>query len=86
MLKLDDRENALKANLKWLRQLSEQRVEVDNSIGQLKLCYGELTRMMDKVKATIRLLGGKVPAGNDDAGTGLLWSLTKGRRLNDERP
>ncbi|GAI25431.1 unnamed protein product [marine sediment metagenome] len=86
MLRRDEREKAVKAKLKELRQLSEQRVEVDKNIWELKKYYAELTRKIDTVKSQIRLLGGDVPGGSQYTDRMMLGHLINGRALHDLRP
>ncbi|GAI62494.1 unnamed protein product, partial [marine sediment metagenome] len=71
---------------KELRQLSEQRVEVDKNIWELKKYYAELTRKIDTVKGEIRLLGGDVPGGSQYTDRMMLGHLIDGRALHDLRP
>ncbi len=80
------RDKGLQAKRAELREINERVIEIEESIEDLKHYHEELVNQRLVVKTEIRFLGGKVPAGKDDAGTGLLWSLTKGRRLSDERP
>jgi len=86
MLRRDEKEKAVKAKMKQLRQLSEQRVEVDKSIWELKRYYAELTRKIDTVKGEIRLLGAKVPVGSHYTDRMMLGHLIDGRSLGDFRP
>jgi len=86
MLRRKDREKAVKAKLKELRDLSEQRVEVDKSIWELKKHYAELTRKLDSVKGEIRLLGAKAPLGSQYTDRMMLGHLIDGRALSDRRP
>ncbi|GAH80287.1 unnamed protein product [marine sediment metagenome] len=86
MLRRDDKEKAIKAKMKELRQLSEQRVDVDKSIWELKKYYAELTRKIDTVKGEIRLLGAKVPVGSQYTDRMMLGHLIDGRALHDLRP
>ncbi|GAI94242.1 unnamed protein product [marine sediment metagenome] len=86
MLRRDESEKAVKAKLKELRQLSEQRVEVDKNIWELKKYYAELTRKIDTVKSQIRLLGGDVPGGSQYTDRMMLGHLIDGRGLHDLRP
>jgi len=77
---------AINIKLTELRDLSEQRVEVDKSIWELKKYYAELTRKIDAVKSEIRLLGGDVPGGSQYRDRMMLGHLIDRRRLSDERP
>ncbi len=86
MSRRDERKKAKLSKLKELRDLSEQRVEVDKSIWELKRYYAELTRKIDTVKGEIRLLGGTVPGGSQYTDRMMLGHLIDGRRLSDERP
>ncbi|MBA7657277.1 hypothetical protein ES703_65212 [subsurface metagenome] len=72
--------------LKEFRDLSEQRVEVDKSIWELKKYYAELTRKIDTVKSQIRLLGGDVPGGSQYTDRMMLGHMIDGRALHDLRP
>jgi len=86
MLTRAEKDKAVKAKWKQLRQLSEQRVEVDKSIWELKKYYAELTRKIDTVKGEIRLLGAKVPVGTQYTDRMMLGHLIDGRALRDLRP
>jgi len=86
MLRREYIEQELKAKLTELRKLSEQRVEVDKSIWELKRYYAELTRKIDSVKGEIRLLGGDVPGGSQYNDRMMLGHLIDGRSLGDFRP
>jgi len=86
MSRQEHRKQALKAKLKELRDLSEQRVEVDKSIWELKKYYAELTRKIDTVKSQIRLLGGDVPSASQYTDRMMLGHLIDGRALSDRRP
>ena len=86
MLRRDEKEKAVKAKWTELRKLSEQRVEVDKSIWELKKRYGQLTRKMDTVGGEIRLLGGKVPVGTQYSDRLMLGHLIDGRASSDLRP
>jgi len=86
MLRRDERQKAAKAKLNELRDLSEQRVEVDKSIWELKKYYAELTRKIDTVKSQVRLLGGEVPGGSVYTDRMMLGHLIDGRSLRDLRP
>ena len=86
MSRQEVKEMEVNIKLAELRDLIEQRIEVDKSIEDLKESYGKLTIKIIEVKGEIRLLGGNVPAGNGHAGGGMLWHLKEGRRLSDERP
>ncbi|MBA7650708.1 hypothetical protein ES703_58519 [subsurface metagenome] len=79
MLRANEREKATKAKITELRQLSEQRVDVDKSIWELKKYYAELTRKIDLVKSEIRLLGGEVPGGSQYTDRMMLGHLINGR-------
>ncbi|GAI62652.1 unnamed protein product [marine sediment metagenome] len=81
MLRRDEREKAVKAKMKQLRQLSEQRVEVDKNIWELKKYYAEITRKIDTVKGEIRLLGAKVPVGTQYTDRMMLGHLIDPREL-----
>ena len=72
--------------MKELRQLSKKQVEVDKSIWKLRKSYAELAGKIDTVEGEIRLLGGKVPAGQDHAGRAMLGHLRDGWKLSDLRP
>jgi len=86
MLRANEREKAINSKLVELRDLRKMRADVDKSIGELKESYGNLTNRIDKVKAEIRLLGGKVPVGSEYNDSMMLGNLIDGRRLRDERP
>ncbi|MBA7628221.1 hypothetical protein ES703_35697 [subsurface metagenome] len=86
MLTRAEKDKAVKAKWKQLRQLSEQRVEVDKSIWELKKYYAELTRKIDTVKGEIRLLGAKVPVGTQYTDRMMLGHLIDGRAIRDLRP
>ena len=86
MLRRDEREKAVKAKMKELRQLSEQRVEIDKSIWELKKYYAETTRKIDAVKGEIRLLGAKAPVGSQYTDRMMLGHLIDGRASQDPRP
>ncbi|GAI64080.1 unnamed protein product [marine sediment metagenome] len=86
MSRQNHKEKAVKAKSKELMQLSQQRVEVVKSMGGLKQFYGDLTRRMDKVKAEIRLLGGKIPEGREYNERLVLGRLGDRRALHDLRP
>ena len=81
-----EREKGVKRKLAELRDLTEQRVEVDKSIGDLKEVYGDLTKRMDEIMNEIRFLGGKVPVGSQYTNRMMLWHLRDGRKLSDLRP
>ena len=80
------KDRAVEGKLAELRELSKKRVGVVKSMGGLKQSYGDLTRRMDKVKAEIPLLGGKVPVGSEYNERFMLWELIEPRRLSDETP
>jgi len=86
MSRQEHKDQTVKAKLTELRTLSEQRVEVDKSIWELKKYYAELTRKMDTVKSQIRLLGGTVPGGSQYTDRMMLGHLIDGRALRDLRP
>ncbi len=86
MSKQEVQDNAIHIRLKELRDLSEQRVEVDRSIWELKKYYAELTRKIDTVKSQIRLLGGDVPGGSQYTDRMMLGHLIDGKGLHDLRP
>ncbi|MBA7678343.1 hypothetical protein ES703_86616 [subsurface metagenome] len=86
MSKQEVKETAINIRLRELRDLSEQRVEVDKSIWELKKYYAELTRKIDTVKSQIRLLGGNVPGGSQYTDRMMLGHLIDGRALHDLRP
>jgi len=86
MSRPDEREQAINVKLKELRDLSEQRVEVDKSIWELKKYYAELTRKIDTVKGEIRCLGGDVPGGSQYTDRMMLGHLIDARGLHDLRP
>jgi len=79
-------DTAINIRLRELRDLSEQRVEVDKNIWELKKYYAELTRKIDTVKSQIRLLGGNVPGGSQYTDRMMLGHLINGRALHDLRP
>jgi len=86
MLRPYEREKATKAKMTELRKLSEQRVEVDKSIWELKKYYAELTRKIDSVKGEIRLLGAEVPGGSQYNDRMMLGHLIDGRSGGHFRP
>ncbi|GAI59418.1 unnamed protein product [marine sediment metagenome] len=86
MSRQEHREEAVNIKLKELKDLSEQRVEVDRSIWELKKYYAELTRKIDTVKGEIRFLGGTVPDGSQYTDRMMLGHLIDGRGLHDLRP
>ncbi|MBA7698650.1 hypothetical protein ES703_107330 [subsurface metagenome] len=86
MSRPDEREQAINIKLKELRDLSEQRVEVDKSIWELKKYYAELTRKIDIVKSQIRVLGGDVPGGSQYNDRMMLGHLIDAKGLHDLRP
>jgi len=80
------REQAVEIKLGELRDLRERRLEVEKKIWELEKYYGELAKMMDKVKGEIRGLGGRVPVGSECGQSVMLGGVINGRRLSDERP
>ena len=86
MSKQEVKETAINIRLRELRDLSEQRVEVDKSIWELKKYYAELTRKIDTVKSQIRVLGGDVPGGSQYNDRMMLGHLIDAKGLHDLRP
>ncbi len=85
MSKQEVQDKAIHIRLKELRDLSEQRVDVDKSIWELKKYYAELTRKMDTVKSQIRFLGGDVPSGSQYTDRMMLGHLIDAKGLHDLR-
>ncbi|MBA7658117.1 hypothetical protein ES703_66065 [subsurface metagenome] len=83
MSKHQVRDKGLQAKLAELREVNERIIEVEKSIEDLKGYHEELVNHRLAIKTEIRFLGGKVPAGNDHAGGGILWHLREGRNLSD---
>ncbi|MBA7533562.1 hypothetical protein ES705_33318 [subsurface metagenome] len=69
-----------------LHEINKGIIEVEKSMEELRGYHKELVNQRFGIKTEIRFLGGKVPAGKEDAGTGLGCALTRGRKLSDERP
>ena len=86
MSKHQVRDKGLQAKLRELREINGMLIEVEKSIESLRGYHEELVNHRLAVKTEIRFLGGKVPAGNDHAGGGMLWHLRDGRMLSDIRP
>ncbi|MBA7611027.1 hypothetical protein ES703_18243 [subsurface metagenome] len=79
MSKHQVRGKELQGKVAELREINERIIEVEKSIEELKGYHEELVNRRLAVKTEIRFLGGKVPAGGEHAGGGILWHLRAGR-------
>ncbi|MBA7556637.1 hypothetical protein ES705_49353 [subsurface metagenome] len=86
MSRQEERDKGLQAKRAELREINKRLIEIEESMEDLERSHEELVKDRLAIKTEIRFLGGKVPAGQDNGGCGILWALTRGRRLSDERP
>jgi len=83
MSRQEKREKAVKVDLAELHEINKQIIEVEKSIEELRGYHEELVSQRFRLRAEIRLLGGKLPIRNEHASEAILWHLRDRKILSD---